>query len=166
MLAEHLAAAGAKLFVADIDEAVLERARDALGARIVRPDAIHAQDVDIFAPCALGGSVSARTLPQITATVIAGAANNQLASPDMARALTRAGKLYAPDYVINAGGMINVDAEVSHPAYDPDWVRGKLAELEETLDEVFARAETEGRTTVDIAEDIGRARLAEKRDWR
>ena len=165
-LAEHLAAAGARLVVADINEAATTRAADELGARVVRVEAIHAQDVDVFAPCALGGAVSAQTLPQISAPVIAGAANNQLATPDMADALTRAGKLYAPDYVINAGGIINVDAEVSQPAYDPAWVAGKLEELEATLGDVFDRASAEGRTTVAVAGDIAKARLAERRDWR
>ena len=165
-LAEHLHRAGAQLVVADINEAVVERAKTELGARAVAVDAIHAQDVDVFAPCALGGAVSAKTLPSISARIIAGAANNQLATPAMAEHLSRAGKLYAPDYVINAGGIINVDAEVSHDRYDPEWVRGKLDELEETLDEVFSRARDQGTTTTAIAEEIGRARLAERRDWR
>ncbi len=164
-LAEHLANAGASLVVADINDAVLERTKSELGARVVATDAIHAQPVDVFAPCALGGAVNAKTLPSITATVIAGAANNQLATPVMAEHVARAGKLYAPDYVINAGGIINVDAELRGP-YDPEWVRGKLDELEETLDEVFTRAAHEGVTTTEIAEEIGRARLAERRDWR
>ena len=165
-LAEHLHKAGAKLVVADINEAVLDRARTELSARVVAPEAIHAQDVDIFAPCALGGAVSPKTLPQISARVIAGAANNQLSAPNMAEALTRAGKLYAPDYVINAGGIINVDAEVSHDRYDPAWVQGKLDELEDTLGEVFDRAKAEGETTVAVADALARKRLAEVRDWR
>ena len=165
-LAEHLSKAGAALFVADINADVLERAADELGALIVPTDAIHAQDVDIFAPCALGGAVNAGSLPQITARIIAGAANNQLATPDMAGALRKAGKLYAPDYVINAGGIINVDAEVSRPRYDPAWVESKLDELEDTLAEVFERADAENRTTVAVADAMARARMAEKRDWR
>ena len=165
-LAEHLAGAGARLVVADINADATTRAADELGARVVRVEAIHAQDVDVFAPCALGGAISARTLPQITAPVIAGAANNQLATPDMAAALTRMGTLYAPDYVINAGGIINVDAEVSQPRYDTEWVASKLDELEDTLAEVFDRAAESGRSTVAVAEDIARARLAERRDWR
>ena len=165
-LAGHLARAGAGLIVADIDEAATARAKAELGARVVDPAAIHMQDVDVFAPCALGGAVSQKTLRDISATVIAGAANNQLATPDMADALTRMGKLYAPDYVINAGGIINIDAEVSRPTYDPAWVQGKLDELEETLAEVFDRAEQEGRTTVEVANAIAEARMAEVRDWR
>jgi leucine dehydrogenase len=165
-LAEHLAKAGAGLFVADIDEDVLDRARTQLGARVIRPDAIHAQDADIFAPCALGGAINAKTLPQISAKIVAGAANNQLATPDMAEALDRLGILYAPDYVINAGGIINVDAEVSHPKYDPKWVKRKLVELEDTLELVFARAEETKQPTISVANEIARERLAERRDWR
>jgi leucine dehydrogenase len=165
-LAVHLTKAGAGLIVADIDEAIQDRARTELGARIIRPDAIHAQDVDIFAPCALGGAINAKTLPQVSAKIVAGAANNQLATPDMADALLRAGILYAPDYVINAGGIINVDAEVSRPKYDPKWVRGKLVELEESLDLIFQKAAETKHTTVAIADAIARERLAEVRDWR
>ncbi len=165
-LAEHLSQAGASLIVADINDAVTARAKSELGAKIVATDAIHAQPVDVFSPCALGGAINAKTLPQITAKIIAGAANNQLATPAMAEHVARAGKLYAPDYVINAGGIINVDAEVSYDRYDPEWVRGKLDELEETMDEVFTRARKEGSTTSAIAEEIGRMRLAERRDWR
>ncbi len=165
-LAQHLAKAGAGLFVTDIDEDILDRARTELGARVVRPDAIHAQDVDIFAPCALGGAINAKTLPQLSAKIVAGAANNQLATPDMAEALQRAGILYAPDYVINSGGIINIDAEVSHPTYDPDWVKGKLAELEDTLHLVFEKAAEAQATTVSVADQMARERLAEIRDWR
>ncbi|MGB6229806.1 MAG: Glu/Leu/Phe/Val dehydrogenase [Litorimonas sp.] len=164
-LAAHLAEAGATLKVADIDDAVLEKANTELRAEIVSIDDIHAVDADIFAPCALGGAINDQTLPQLTARIVAGAANNQLRAPDMAEALKARGILYAPDYVLNAGGIINVAAEVSGD-YDPDWVRGKLDQLEDTLDEVFDRAAREDRTTASVADEMARERMAVRRDWR
>lgn len=164
-LAEHLAKAGASLSVADIDKAILARAENELGAKIVPVDAIHAEDSDIFAPCALGGAISSETLPAIRAKIIAGAANNQLKTPDMAEALRHRGLLYAPDYVINAGGIINVAAEVSG-SFDPEWVKGKLSQLEDTLGEVFDRAQSENRTTAAVADEMARERMAVIRDWR
>ncbi len=164
-LAEHLAKAGAELLVADIDLDILEKAKTELGAEVVPVTEIHAADADIFAPCALGGAINAETVPQLRAKVVAGAANNQLRSPDMANALRARGILYAPDYVLNAGGIINVAAEVSGD-YDPAWVEKKLGQLEETLDQVFDQAAKEGLTTATVAERIARDRMAEKRDWR
>jgi leucine dehydrogenase len=157
-LCEHLHKAGAHLIVTDINGKVLERAKAELGAEIVEPGAIHAVEVDIYAPCALGGAISAKTLPDIKASIIAGAANNQLATPDMGDACQARGILYVPDYVINAGGIINVAAEVSG-TYDPDWVKSKLDELEITLKSIFAEAERRGVSTDAIANEMARARL-------
>ncbi|MGB3455632.1 MAG: Glu/Leu/Phe/Val dehydrogenase dimerization domain-containing protein [Litorimonas sp.] len=164
-LAEHLARAGASLRVADIDAEAVRRAVAELDATAVPVSDIHAEEVDIFAPCALGGAVNADDLPDIRAMVVAGAANNQLRTPDMADALAARGILYAPDYVINAGGIINIAAEVSGD-YDPDWVAEKLDQLEATLDEVFSRAASEGRTTAAVADEMARDRMAVIRDWR
>ncbi|MEM7729496.1 MAG: Glu/Leu/Phe/Val dehydrogenase dimerization domain-containing protein [Pseudomonadota bacterium] len=164
-LAEHLAEAGAELLVADIDADILERAARELSAEIVAPETIHAAEADIFAPCALGGAINADSVGELKAKVVAGAANNQLRTPDMAEALKSRGILYAPDYVINAGGIINIAAEVSG-RYDPNWVEGKLVQLEETLEAVFARAAHEGRTTAGIADDMARERMSVIRDWR
>ncbi len=157
-LCEHLHGAGAQLIVADINRAVLERAKNELGAIIVEPDVIHSVAADIFAPCALGGAVSEASLPDIRASIIAGAANNQLASPEMGEACRQRGILYAPDYVVNAGGIINVAAEVSGN-FDPEWVKAKLDGLEETLKKVFTRAAERGVSTSLIADEMARARL-------
>ena len=160
-LCEHLYAAGAKLIVTDINKAVLDRARSELGATIVEPDEIHAVQADVFAPCALGGAISATTLPQIKAQIIAGAANNQLASSEMGEACRKRGILYAPDYVVNAGGIINVAAEVSG-RYDPAWVSAKLDELEVTVQNIFNLAAKEGLATNIIADKLARERLGMK----
>ena len=157
-LCEHLHQAGAKLFVADINEAVLKRAEKELNAAIVEPDAIHAVDADVFSPCALGGAISETSLSEIQAPIIVGAANNQLATPEMGEACRNRGILYAPDYVVNAGGIINVAAEVSGH-YDIDWVQSKLDELEVTLKTIFVQAEERGVSTHQVADDMARARL-------
>lgn len=164
-LAEHLAKAGAELRVADINQTVLEKAKQDLDATIVETDDILSADVDILAPCALGGAINADSLPDIRASVVAGAANNQLRTPEMAEALKARGILYAPDYVINAGGIINVAAEVAG-RYDVDWVQGKLDQLEDTLGEVFDRAVSEDRTTASVANEMARERMAVIRNWR
>ena len=125
----------------------------------MKPDAIYDQDVDVFAPCALGGVVNPDTIDRLKGKVVAGAANNVLATPDMGEALRKRGILYAPDYVINAGGIINVAGEVKG-AYDLNWVRGKLETLAETVAEVIRRSESEDRPTNQVADDMAREILA------
>lgn len=151
--------AGAKLIVTDIDQALLHEAETEFGARGVGADAIYDQDVDVFAPCALGAVLNASTVPRLRAKVVAGAANNQLADDTIAAELMRRGILYAPDYVVNGGGIINVAAEVAGK-YDPQWVSEKIEGLARTLGEIFARAEKEGRPPSVVADAIARERIA------
>jgi leucine dehydrogenase len=168
-LAEKLHAAGAKLILTDVNTEMLRRVADATDAEVVAPSAIFDVDADVFAPCALGGAVSLDTLPRIRARVIAGAANNQLASPEAGRELFRRGILYAPDYVINGGGIINVAGEIRaldrDEAFDPAWVDAKLDRLTLTLEEVLDQALHERRPTHEVANQIARARIvgAEKK---
>jgi len=157
-LCRHLHEAGAALIVADINEAVLEKAKAEFGAAVVSPEVIHAQDVDIFAPCALGGAVNADSVDEIKASIICGAANNQLKTPDMGDVLEQRGVLYCPDYVVNAGGIINVAAEVRGD-YDEDWVETKVLGIKQTLRDIFARRAKEG-STAKIADQMAREKLA------
>lgn len=157
-LCEHLHGAGVHLIVTDINKAVLDRAKVELEAKVVEPEVIHAVEADVFAPCALGGAISEITLPDIKAVVIAGAANNQLATPEMGEACRQRGILYAPDYVVNAGGIINVAAEVSG-SYDPKWVNEKLEGLEKTLENVFMLAAEQDLPTNVVADRLARERL-------
>lgn len=157
-LCEHLHKAGVHLIVTDINAAVLDRARKELGAVVVEPTEIHAVTADVYAPCALGGAISETTLPLIRASIIAGAANNQLATPEMGEACRQRGILYAPDYVVNAGGIINVAAEVSG-TYNPDWVKEKLEGLEKTLENIFEEASAKGLATNIVADAMARERL-------
>jgi leucine dehydrogenase len=170
-LCDKLHAAGASLVVTDVNQETLKAVAERTGAEVVAPDAIYDSEAQVFAPCALGGALNDATLPRLKAKVIAGAANNQLASPEIGRRLFERGVLYAPDYVINGGGIINVAAEVRAlergEAFDPAWVETKLARLMETLDEVLSRSREENRPTHEIADEIARARIDEakaKRD--
>lgn len=157
-LCKHLHDAGAQLTVTDINKAVLNQAKAEFDAVIVEPGAIHAAAANVYAPCALGGAISKATLPEIKASIIAGAANNQLASPDMGEACRKHGILYVPDYVLNAGGIINVAAEVSG-TYDPNWVKSKLDDLEITLKTIFTQAAEQDVSTDSVANEMARARL-------
>jgi leucine dehydrogenase len=162
-LCEQLYAEGARLVVADLDEARTERARTVFDADVVETKTIVAASVDVFAPCALGGVLSADTIPHLKAKIVAGAANNQLARHEDAAHLMRRGVLYAPDYVINAGGLINVAAELDPDGYDRAAVMEKVAHIPETLAGIFRRAQDEARPTNDIAQAIAEERIARAR---
>jgi leucine dehydrogenase len=163
-LAEKLHAAGANLIIADVNQNALRDVADKTGAKIVSTEAIFDTEAEIFAPCALGGAITLETLKRLKAKVIAGGANNQLSTPQAGEALFTEGRLYAPDYVINGGGIINVAGEIraleAEAAFDPAWVEGKLSRLMQTLDEVFQRSADERRPTHEIAGEIARARIA------
>ena len=150
-LAKHLHEAGAKLWVTDIHAPAVERCVKEFGATAVNMDEIFALPVDVFAPCALGAIINDRTLPQLKAPVVAGAANNQLAEKRHGQALADRGILYAPDYVINAGGIIEIFHEESG-AYDEHKVREHLERIGKTLTTVFKRAEQDQRPTGEIAD--------------
>jgi leucine dehydrogenase len=162
-LADKLHAAGAKLVIADVNAPAVEAVAARTGAKVVPPDAICEAEADVYAPCALGGAISPKTLLRLKAKVIAGGANNQLSGPEAGRALFEAGLLYAPDYVINGGGIINVAGEIraiaKGEAFDPAWVAAKLDRLTRTLEEVLDRSLAERRPTHEIADEMARERL-------
>lgn len=157
-LCDHLAGAGARLVICDIDEAALADVARRTGAEIVAPDAIYDVEADVFSPNALGAVINDQTLPRLRAKVIAGGANNQLVIPEMGELVRRAGILYAPDYVINGGGIINVAAEISG-AYSREWVEAKLGAMIATLAEVLDDALSAGEATNAVADRIARARI-------
>lgn len=159
-LCGHLAKAGAEIIVADMNVDALQKHVSEFGATIVDKDAIYDQDVDVFAPCALGSVINPETIDRLKVRMVAGAANNQLATREMGAELQKRGILYAPDYVINAGGIINVTGEIRGD-YDPEWVKRKLVNLEATLGEILDRAENEGRPSNVIADEMARARIEE-----
>lgn len=158
-LCNHLAKEGARLLIADIDTDELHAVADRTGAEIVAPDAIYDVEADVFSPNALGAILNPQTLGRLKAKVVAGGANNQLATPEMGDALREKGILYAPDYVINGGGIINVAAEISGE-YSREWVLSKLDVLIDTLGEVLDEALSTGKPTHLVAERIARSRIA------
>ncbi len=162
-LCEKLHDAGAALVVTDIDARRVEAAVTEFGARKTAPDAILTADADVLAPCALGGILSEQTIPGLKATVVAGSANNQLARPEDDRRLKNRGILYAPDYLINAGGLINVAAELAPGGYDRDAAFAKVREIPATLARIFDRAEETGATTGEVARTIAEERIAAAR---
>jgi len=156
-LCENLAAEGAKLIVTDITEDKVARCVEDFGAEAVSPDAIYGVNADIFAPCALGAIVNSETIPQLTVDIIAGAANNQLATSEDAKAVQERNILYAPDYVINAGGLINVYSELAD--WTTDRSKRKAGEIYQTLLEVFELAREEKLTTADAADRTAQRRI-------
>lgn len=156
-LCEHLHKAGAKLVVTDLNQEALDKVATLYGAEIVGLNEIYDQDVDVYAPCALGATINDSTIDRIKAKIIAGCANNQLAEPRHDQALVERGILYAPDYVINAGGIINVSFEED---YCEQKATAKVEEIYDTLIEVFTKADTEGKPTGLVADEMARAIIA------
>jgi leucine dehydrogenase len=161
LLARHAAESGARLVVTDISVERVARAVDELAAEAVEPESIFDAACDVFAPCALGGVLNDDTIPRLRCAVVAGAANNQLLDEHRhAEMLRERGILYAPDYVINAGGIINVGCELRPGGYDAEYALGRVRAIPDTLAEVFARARAEGSTTRAAAQALADAALA------
>lgn len=150
---------GAKLIVSDIDPARLAQTERDWGAEIAAPDAIVGMQADVFVPCALGGVLNARTIPRLKVRVVAGAANNQLREPADAERLRTAGILYAPDYVINGAGLMNVAAELTPGGYDRERVLAQVETIPQRLTEIFERADKQNISTDQVAGEIARERL-------
>lgn len=160
-LARYLAEAGADLVLADIDRTRAERLADELGGSVVDADAVVATACDVFAPCAVGGVINDETLPQLRCRIVAGGANNVLADPDHADALRKAGILYAPDYIANAGGVILLDVErAGRPGED---ARNRCLQLGERMTEILRRADADDITPVAAADRLAEARLNQAR---
>ncbi|PTM39288.1 Glu/Leu/Phe/Val dehydrogenase dimerization domain-containing protein [Bosea sp. 124] len=149
-LCRRLHQSGAKLVVADVDQQAIKRLLTGVPAEVSDPNAIHASRVDIFAPCALGGGLNQETIPEIQAPVVVGAANNQLAGDADNERLRSRGILYAPDYVVNAGGIINVAAE--YLGHDQGQVLDGVRRIPDRLAAVLDRAEAAGRSPSHVAD--------------
>ena len=154
-LCRYLHEAGAKLVVADIHEERVAAAREEFGAKAVGLDDILFQDVDIVAPCALGAILTAASIPKLRTSIVAGSANNQLETPADGQRLADAGILYAPDYVINAGGIINVAAEYYGTADDEEVIR-QVEAIGPRLTKIFEQAAATDRPTNVIADEQAR----------
>jgi leucine dehydrogenase len=159
-LARRLAAAGARLSVADVDPAKRALA-DELGATWVAQEVALDVEADVIAPCALGGVLDAAAIARLRVGVVAGAANNQLASDDCAQVLHARGILWAPDFVANAGGLIAVVDELR--GFDRARVERGVERIGDTLAEVYARAASEGTNTLIAAQSLAAERSAGNR---
>ncbi|MBQ4799794.1 Glu/Leu/Phe/Val dehydrogenase [Pseudoalteromonas sp. MMG006] len=153
-LCKYLSDAGAELFVTDINQDAIKRVVNDFNATAVGIDEIYDLDVDVYAPCALGATVNDLTIPRLKATIIAGCANNQLAESRHGEIIREKGILYAPDYVINAGGIINVYYETAPEGYSKAASNKHVEVIFDTLTEIFARSEKEQKSTHLIADEL------------
>ncbi len=154
--------AGAELFVADVNGAHLKQVTDEMPVTVVSPRDILFADVDILAPCALGNILTSVTIPRIRAKIVAGAANNQLSTAADGKRLMDRDILYAPDYVINAGGIISVAAEYYGNASE-DEVRTDVGHIKDRLDKIFEESRATGRPTNELADELARKLVAAAR---
>jgi leucine dehydrogenase len=160
-VALHACAEGASLSIADIDEAKARKLADRSGGKVVSPDEILGLDADVLSPCALGAILNETSIAQLKVPVVAGAANNQLATPEDGERLQRRNILYAPDYVINAGGIINVCTEYLGDG-DASLVRRRIEGIPVRLEQIWREGAETGRDPAAVADAmaqrlIGRA---------
>jgi leucine dehydrogenase len=160
-LADLLHAQGARLSVADVRAAACEAVAQRTGATIVPAERAHAEPCDIFSPCALGGALSATTIPELAAAAVVGSANNQLATDEDGQRIHDAGVLYAPDYIVNAGGVINLAQEKA--GYDRTRAEERIRGIHDTVLRVLDLADAEGTTTAAAADRLAERRIDEAR---
>lgn len=161
-LCHMLHEAGAELFVSDVNSDNLKMTTDDLPATVVAPTELLFADVDVLAPCALGNILTSTTIPKIKAKIVAGAANNQLSTPADGVRLAERDILYAPDYVINAGGIISVAAEYYDGGSEED-VRADVGRIKDRLKKIFDQAKESGRPTHELADELARSIVAAAR---
>jgi leucine dehydrogenase len=155
VLARELTEAGARVLVSDVDET---RAA-ATGCDTVPVDAVYETEVDVYSPCAVGGTLNEESIPRLACRAVAGCANNQLAEPDDAERLHERGILYAPDYIVNAGGIIQLIG-LEDEGWDEAQLQEGLARIGNTLRALFAEADSEAITPFEAADRLVRRRLA------
>lgn len=156
-VARLCARGGARLVVSDVDPAKQQIA-EAVGARWVTPEEALEAEADVFVPCALGGILNEETVPRLRVRVVAGAANNQLATDGVADLLVARGILWAPDFVANAGGLINIAVE--REGYDATKARRRVRDIAGTLKQIFEHAEATGGSPLTAALELARGNLA------
>ncbi|MEO7804998.1 MAG: Glu/Leu/Phe/Val dehydrogenase [Actinomycetota bacterium] len=161
-LVEHLVEAGASVIVADIDVDNLARTVSEFGVETTDLDHIYQVDCDVFSPCALGGGLNDETIPLLRCAAVAGAANNQLLGPEHGKLLDDAGILYAPDFIINAGGVINVADELR--GYDPQRAMAQVERIFHTVRKVFQMAKLEKITPPEAANRLAEERIRSVRN--
>ncbi len=158
-LVRHLVEERARVTVADVNPAAVERVVGEYGVEAVPVEGVHAVPCDIFSPCALGGGLDASTIPELGCLAVVGAANNQLADPGCAELLDKTGVLYAPDYVVNAGGVINIAEELGPRGYNRVRAFEAVRRIFDNVSAVLAAAEAEGSTTAAAADSLAERRI-------
>lgn len=158
-LARFLFWEGADLTLADLDEERLQEMCSELGAKTLKPEELLQAKIDVFCPCALGGILNKNTIPRLRCRAIAGAANNQLQTEKDGELLQKRNILYAPDFVINAGGIINASAEFMPGGYNSIWARDKTARIYDTLTEIFDQAQITGLSPEHLAVEMAERKL-------
>jgi leucine dehydrogenase len=156
-LADHLRDEGARLSVADVRGDVAAEVAARTGARVIDPDGAHAVECDVYSPCALGAVLSATTIPQLRCATVVGCANNQLETEQDAQRIAESGVLYAPDYVVNAGGVINIAQEKG--GYDRGRAEERIRGIHDTVLRVLDLADEEGITTAAAADLLAERRI-------
>lgn len=159
-LCRHLHEAGARLIVADVDAVKAACFAERYGAEVVAPEAIYQCDCDIYAPCALGGTLNGDTIPQLRCQIVAGSANNQCLGPEHGAMLKARNILYAPDFVLNAGGVINISVELEPEGYNASRAWAKVRHIASVLPDIFDLAEREQTTTEHAARQLAARKLA------
>jgi leucine dehydrogenase len=150
-VALHAAAEGAKLSIADVDQAKAQKLADATGGKIVSPDEILALEADVVSPCALGAILNEKSIAALKTPIVAGGANNQLATPEDGERIHARGILYAPDYVNNAGGIINVCTEYLGDG-DASLVKQRIEGIPVRLEQIWAESKASGRNPAAVAD--------------
>lgn len=148
---------GAKLYVSDLDSARVDRAVTEYGAEAVKPEDIYDVNADIFAPCALEGAINPDTLPRLKCRIVCGTANNQLSSLEVGDELHARGILYAPDYAVNAGGVMNVSLEID--GYNRERAMRLIRSIYHNLGRIFALSQSEGIAPQRAADQIAESRI-------
>jgi leucine dehydrogenase len=157
-LVHHLTQEGAEIYISDIYQETLDRVSKKYNAQVVSPQDIYDIDMDIYAPCALGATVNDETLSKLKCSIIAGAANNQLKNESIhGKAVMDKGIIYAPDYAINAGGVINCFSEVH--GLSSTWALTKAEEIYQTIFNIVTRSKNENLPTYQIANTIAEERI-------
>ena len=159
-LVRHLVEERAAVTVADVDQGAVDRVQRDFDVDVVPPEKAHAVACDVFSPCAMGAVLDATTIPELRCRAVVGSANNQLAGPDDADRIAASGVLYAPDYIVNAGGIINIAEELSHAGYHKARAWERVRRILDTTDAVLAAAEAGGVTTVEAADRLAERRIA------
>jgi len=163
VLADYIAKEGGKIVVADIFDESAQRVAKATGGTVVGPDEIRAIDCDVYAPCALGGSINDESIAELKCKIVCGAANNQLLEARHGDKLRELGIRYAPDYVVNAAGLINVFDEMMPGGYNEERATKNMDQIRESMRSIFAISNEEGISTAAAADRFAERRVEEAR---